>query len=137
MNRHLHDFSDHTIKLSDDEVADILVSFSRNLDLPTSNIKRTYFAIRVHNYLKNSHIDYNSYPFEFAIKSFNYYQSLQPDGEKKETPDFLSVLWYILDDYYLKLPKNITSIIEYDRKTIIKDLKAIEIEKSIIGVLKK
>jgi len=123
--------------LLEDEVADILVNFSHNITLSTNNINRTYFAIRVHNFLKISNIDYNSYPFEFAIKSFNYYQSLQPDGQKKEVPDFLSVLWYMLDEYYSKLPKNIKSVIEYDRKTIIKDLRAIEIEKSIIGVLKK
>ena len=130
------------VMLSEEEVADILVNFSSTINLPTDNIKRTYLAMRIHSFLKdyslsNDQINYNSYPFEFAIRSFNYYQSLQPIDQKKETPDFLSVLWYILDDYYSRLPSKIRSLIDFDRKTIIKDLKAIEIEKSIIRVLNK
>jgi hypothetical protein len=106
-------------------------------DVSKRNINRTRIGIQTHQYLKNSNTAYNPSFFEFAVRSFDYFQSLQPTDEKKETPDFLSVLWYILEDSGLKLPQNVMSLMKYDRNHLIKDAHTIEIELKIMTILRK
>lgn len=106
-------------------------------DVSKRNINRTRIGIHTHQYLKKCGIDYNPSFFEFAVRSFDYFQSLQPADEKKETPDFLSVLWYILEDFELTLPENVMSLMKYDRNHLIKDAKTVEVELKIMTILRK
>ena len=106
-------------------------------DVSIRNINRTRIGIHTHQYLKNCDIAYNPSFFEFAVRSFDYFQSLQPADEKKETPDFLSVLWYILEDQQLTVPLSVISLMKYDRKNLVKDEKTIEIEQKIMTILRK
>jgi len=106
-------------------------------DIGKRNIYRTRIGIQTHWYLKNYNKAYNPNFFEFAVRSFDYFQSLQTVDEKKETPDFLSILWHILEDFELELPQNVMSLMKYDRVSLVKDERTIEIEQKIMTILRK
>jgi len=104
------------------------------------NYNRTKIAIQISNYLKLNNEKYNYYFFEKLINAFKYFQKNNKENQPRIPPDFLSILWKILNKqeelYGLIINTNIVIIMDHAFVDLNKTNDEIEIENKLLNLFK-